>query len=181
MFTSSLCVGRLSRGMRLQMMLIRTAIFRTFRTQLGPFASYLLPTSFPNCFQLAHPLLLCPRMLLSQGHICNDLVTLCIDQASLSGCGCGSKIGTPNGTLATGNMDQNLWSPGGLILTHTRVCIHRQAFRTPWNPATGNMVSAYTGKPFEPCIPLFTWLCRIRHHPSYALIFSSREVSFALA
>ena len=33
--------------------------------------------------------------------------------------GCGSKIGTPNGTLASGNMDQNLWSPGGLILTHT--------------------------------------------------------------
>ena len=36
-------------------------------------------------------------------------------------CGCGSKIGTPDGTLVSGNMDQNLRSPGGLILTHTRV------------------------------------------------------------
>ena len=33
--------------------------------------------------------------------------------------GCGSKIGTQNGTLVSGNMDQNLWSPRGLILTHT--------------------------------------------------------------
>ena len=32
--------------------------------------------------------------------------------------GCGSKIGAPNGTLVSGNMDQNLRSPGGLILTH---------------------------------------------------------------
>ena len=36
-------------------------------------------------------------------------------------CGCGSKIGTPNGTLASGHMDQNLWPPGGLILTNTHV------------------------------------------------------------
>ena len=35
--------------------------------------------------------------------------------------GCGSKIGTQNGTLVSGNMDQNLWSPGGLILTHTHL------------------------------------------------------------
>ena len=35
--------------------------------------------------------------------------------------GCGSKIGTQNGTLVSGNMDQNLWSPGGLILTHTHM------------------------------------------------------------
>ena len=31
--------------------------------------------------------------------------------------GCGSKIGAQNGTLVSGNMDQNLRSPGGLILT----------------------------------------------------------------
>ena len=37
--------------------------------------------------------------------------------------GCGSKIGTPNGTLASGNMDQNLWSPGGSILTHTQMIV----------------------------------------------------------
>ena len=36
-------------------------------------------------------------------------------------CGCGSRIGTPNGTLASGRMDQDLWSPGGLILTHAHV------------------------------------------------------------
>ena len=35
--------------------------------------------------------------------------------------GCGSKIGTQNGSLASGNMDQNLRSPGGLILTHIRI------------------------------------------------------------
>ena len=35
--------------------------------------------------------------------------------------GCGSRIGTPNGTLVSGNMDQNLRSPGGLILTHTHM------------------------------------------------------------
>ena len=35
--------------------------------------------------------------------------------------GCGSKIGTQNGTLVSGNMDQNLWSAGGLILTHTHM------------------------------------------------------------
>ena len=34
---------------------------------------------------------------------------------------CGSKIGTPNGTLISGNMDQNLRSPGGLILTHPQM------------------------------------------------------------
>ena len=39
--------------------------------------------------------------------------------------GCGSKIGTPNGTLASGNMDQNLWSPGGSILTHTHMSVQR--------------------------------------------------------
>ena len=33
--------------------------------------------------------------------------------------GCGSKIGTPNGTLVSRNMDQNLcFFLGGLILTH---------------------------------------------------------------
>ena len=33
--------------------------------------------------------------------------------------GSGSKKCTQNGTLVSGNMDQNLRSPGGLILTHT--------------------------------------------------------------
>ena len=33
-----------------------------------------------------------------------------------------SKICTQHGTLASGNMDQNLRSPGGLILTHTHIC-----------------------------------------------------------
>ena len=33
--------------------------------------------------------------------------------------GCGSKIGTSDGTLVSGNMDQDLPSPGDLILTHT--------------------------------------------------------------
>ena len=37
--------------------------------------------------------------------------------------GCGSTIGTQNGTLVNGNMDQNLWSPGGLILTHTHLVV----------------------------------------------------------
>ena len=41
--------------------------------------------------------------------------------SSLAFGGCGSKIGTPNGTLVRGNMDQNLRSPGGLTLTHTLV------------------------------------------------------------
>ena len=34
-----------------------------------------------------------------------------------------SRIGTQNGTLANGNMDSNLWSPVGLILTHTDMYI----------------------------------------------------------
>ena len=35
----------------------------------------------------------------------------------------GQKIGTQNGPLVNGNMDKNLPSPGGLILTHTQfVC-----------------------------------------------------------
>ena len=33
----------------------------------------------------------------------------------------GSKIGAPNGTLVSRNMDQNLRSPGGFILTHTNL------------------------------------------------------------
>ena len=35
--------------------------------------------------------------------------------------GCGSNIGTPNGTLASGAMDQSLRSYGGFILTHTHL------------------------------------------------------------
>ena len=35
--------------------------------------------------------------------------------------GCGSKLGNPNGTLVNGNMDENLRSPGGAILTHTQL------------------------------------------------------------
>ena len=35
--------------------------------------------------------------------------------------GCESKIGTQDGTLVNGNMDQNLRSPGGSILTHTLI------------------------------------------------------------
>ena len=35
--------------------------------------------------------------------------------------GCGSKIGTQNGTLVNGSMDYNLRFSGGLILTHTRL------------------------------------------------------------
>ena len=35
--------------------------------------------------------------------------------------GCGSKIGTQNGTLVNGTKDQNLRSPGGLVLTHTHM------------------------------------------------------------
>ena len=35
--------------------------------------------------------------------------------------GYGSKIGTHNRTLVNGNIDQNLRSPGGLILTHTHL------------------------------------------------------------
>ena len=46
------------------------------------------------------------------------------DSAELDGCE--SKISTPNGTLASGNMDQNLWSPGGLILSHTQMAdVHK--------------------------------------------------------
>ena len=37
--------------------------------------------------------------------------------------GCGSKMGTQNGTLVNRNMDQNLRSPGGLILTHTHMAV----------------------------------------------------------
>ena len=43
-------------------------------------------------------------------------------------CGRGSEICTQNGTLVNGNMDCNLRSPGGLILTHTHVpCAFRKA------------------------------------------------------
>ena len=35
--------------------------------------------------------------------------------------GCESKIGTQHGTQVNGNMDQNLRSPGGFILTHTQM------------------------------------------------------------
>ena len=34
---------------------------------------------------------------------------------------CGAKLGTQNGTLVSGNIDQHLWSPGGLILTHAHM------------------------------------------------------------
>ena len=36
-------------------------------------------------------------------------------------CGRGLEIGTQNGTLANGNVDSNLRSPGGLILIHSHV------------------------------------------------------------
>ena len=45
---------------------------------------------------------------------------------STAPCDCGSKIGTQNGTLVSGTMDQTLWSVG-LILTH--MCIPRHAKR----------------------------------------------------
>ena len=35
--------------------------------------------------------------------------------------GCGSKTGTQNGTLVSGNLHQNQQVPGGLILTHTHM------------------------------------------------------------
>ena len=35
--------------------------------------------------------------------------------------GCGSKIGAQNGTLVSGHMDQNLRSPGAVILTHIQI------------------------------------------------------------
>ena len=35
--------------------------------------------------------------------------------------GCGSKIRAQNGTVVKGNVDRNLRSPGGLILTHTHM------------------------------------------------------------
>ena len=38
--------------------------------------------------------------------------------------GCGSKIYTKNGILVNGNMDQNLRSPGGVLLTHTHMFQH---------------------------------------------------------
>ena len=37
--------------------------------------------------------------------------------------GCESKIGTQNGTLVNGTIDLNLRSPGGLILTHSHMCV----------------------------------------------------------
>ena len=37
---------------------------------------------------------------------------------------CGSKMGTPNGTLVSGNVDQTCGPPGGLILTHTHMGPH---------------------------------------------------------
>ena len=72
-----------------------------------------------DCPQLGSPKLLdSPRLWLG----CLGLRALC---SSLRGCcpanGCGSKIGTQNGTLASGNMGQNLLSPGGSIWTHTQV------------------------------------------------------------
>ena len=39
----------------------------------------------------------------------------------LCSCGCGSKIGTPNGTLVSGNLNQNLRNPSCLILSHTQI------------------------------------------------------------
>ena len=47
-------------------------------------------------------------------------------------CGCGSKTGTQNGTLANGNMDNNLRSPVGLFLTHT---LYRSGFHFNTSPA----------------------------------------------
>ena len=62
-----------------------------------------------------------------------DIPTVCFDgfaphqsRAFLSKkglCGCGSKRGTQHGTLVSGNMDQNRWSSGGLILTHTHMAL----------------------------------------------------------
>ena len=45
--------------------------------------------------------------------------------------GCGSNIGTPNGTLVRGNMDQSLRSPGGLILTHTQMGAQTPGSKSP--------------------------------------------------
>ena len=43
--------------------------------------------------------------------------------------GCRSKMGTQNGTLVNGNMDENLWVPGGSILTHTQFAPSEQLYR----------------------------------------------------
>ena len=48
--------------------------------------------------------------------------------------GCGSKICTQNGTLVSGNMDQHLRSPGGVILTHTHML--QRTMLTDWDAAT---------------------------------------------
>ena len=44
--------------------------------------------------------------------------------------GCGSKRGTQNGTLVSGNMNQHLLSPVGLILTHTHMSLSSQSGRS---------------------------------------------------
>ena len=58
--------------------------------------------------------------------------------------GCVSRIGTPNGTLVSGNMDQNLRNPSCLILSHTHIApqqnwkkLQPQVLQTSCGPANG--------------------------------------------
>ena len=66
--------------------------------------------------------------------------------------GCGSKIGTQNGTLVSGNMDQNLWSPGGSILIHTHINLGRSSPPSPFG-AWKTRTTARCEAPREPREP----------------------------
>ena len=61
--------------------------------------------------------------------------------------GCGSKNRYQNGTLLSGNMDQNPRNPSCLILSHTLIGNHKETIRNLSN----RQVGCRTSKPGGPC------------------------------
>ena len=86
--------------------------------------------------------------------------------------GCRSKIGSLNGALASGNMDQNLWFFGGLSLTHTHLYPNTfHLVKTPGKQIKNKIYFQYGNRfPFKPTRGknrFSKWKVRLpRHHLS---------------
>ena len=79
------------------------------------------------CMQLAHPVCLMKAKAEHQTQQATQPPTPGLDH--LLQLAVGQKCVPIFGTLVSGTMDQNLWSPGGLILTHTQLVLCNSAAR----------------------------------------------------